>query len=411
MNSNKTIIVYGLVLASSLGMITQGYFLGFSGSTQYINEEDVKVATVETGEFSQIVNGYGQLQSKDKRLITATSQAMVDEILLKPGAQVQKNDTILILKNPQLEMALREELNHLQNIKSTRRKTKLEQQREMLLQESSLSELSADVELANLMVEAQSSLVEAGIVSELEFRKSKLKAEQLNNRIALEQTRLLKLAEVHREQLAIIDESIAQKNQNFLATKRQFEKLIVKAGIDGVLQRLSVTLGQSVSIGEELALVGSMKNLIAEIQVPQLQANLIRIGSTVEVDSRNGLINGQVVRIDPVVKNGAVFVEVDIPMSNSLDIRPMQSINALIFGESRGNVSSVKKPIGINEDSHAYVYKITSENTATKVQVQFGQLSNQQIEIVSGLKPGDEIIVSSSKVTNDAETIRLVKKG
>jgi HlyD family secretion protein len=401
-------LIYGGIILTSFVLLFSGWNMGFSGSKEYIDMNDIKIAMVETGEFSKKINGYGSLQSKNQRLITSSTQAIVDEIKLKPGAIVQKDTILLILKNPVLENKMQQALANLHNSKTTKRKIVLEQQREILLQESQLSQLKADTQMANLQVEAQSSLVESGVVSGMDAKRSELKAKQLKEQLSLEKKRLMKLEEVHKEYLRIQDDIIAQMEIQFNAAKSQLEQLVVKAGLKGILQTMSVTLGQSVTMGDKLALVGSTNELIAEIKVPQLQASLVRVGNDVEVDTRHGLVTGQVLRIDPVVVDGAVKVDVQLPKKLSAAIRPMQMVDATIFGKKRSNITSVQKPIGVTQDSQYQIFKLINEHLATRTEVKFGQISNNRIEVISGLNPGDNILIALPAVSADVNQIQLV---
>lgn len=401
-------LIYGGIILTSLALLFSGWSMGFSGAKQYINIDDIKIVRVETGDFSQKINGYGSLQSKNQRLITSSTQAIVDEIKMKPGAIVQNDTILLILKNPLLENKMQQALANLHNSKTTKRKIALEQQREVLLQESQLSQLKADTEMASLQVEAQSSLVESGVVSGMDAKRSKLKEKQLKEQLALENKRLIKLQEVHKEYLTIQDDIIAQMEVQFDAAKYQLDQLVVKAGLNGILQTMSVTLGQSVTMGDKLALVGSINELIAEIKVPQLQASLVRVGNDVEVDTRHGLVAGQVLRIDPVVVDGAVKVDVQLPKTLSAAIRPRQMVDATIFGKNRSNITSVQKPLGVTQGSQNNVFKLINEHVAIRIEVKFGQLSSSHIEVISGLSSGDKIIISSPAIGADVDQIQLV---
>ena len=405
---SKSFLAYGLITGASFLLLLSGWSMGFSGSRQYLNLSDVSIATVTTGEFSQKVTGYGVLQSKDQRLLTATSMGIVDEIRLRPGAEVASDSVILTIKNPELEVALQQSMTNLNSAKTELRKLQFEQRREQLSQESQLSKLMSESEMAQLLVEAQESLSETGVVSGIEVKKTRLQAKHLERQLLLEQERLEQLTEVHKEQVQIKEEEIEQALKAWLSAKQQLEQMVVRAGIDGILQRLPVNLGQSVAIGDELALVGSKDGLIAEIKVPQLQANLVRIGSTAEIDTRHGLVDGQVVRIDPVVENGAVKVDIQLPEQLSDAIRPMQTVDAIIFGQNRSNISSVQKPLGVSKDMSLDVFKLIANNTAQRIKVQFGQVSNNNIEVISGLRAGEKIIVSSPDIDADVEIVKLV---
>ena len=262
--------------------------------------------------------------------------------------------------------------------------------------------------MANLQVDAQASLVKSGIVSGMDAKRSKLKAQQLNERLALERKRLIKLQEVHTEHLLIQDDAIEQAKAKFDAAKYQLEQMVVRAGLNGVLQRMPLSLGQSVNMGDELALVGSLNALVAEVKVPQLQASLVQVGSEAEIDTRHGLVSGKVIRIDPVVADGAVKVDIQLPEKLAASIRPMQMVDAVIFGKSRSNVSSVAKPLGATQGSQFQVFKLINDYLATRVEVKFGQTSNNSIEVISGLQPGDKIIVSLPNVETNVKQIQLV---
>ena len=405
MNLSK--FVYGALFTASLALLLSGWSLGFSGSKAFLSADEVTLSTVQTGEFSQRVSGYGTLQSENQRLITASSAAVVDRLLIKPGGRVSADNVLMTLQNPALESALEQTLAELENLKLSRRKLALEQQREMLAQESSLLELKSATEIAELQMQARAPLVKTGVVSKVEYRSSQVTYQRLNERLQLEINKLGKLQEVHSEYLQIQEEEIKQAQAKFDRARANLEKLRIKAGIEGVVQRLPVKLGQSVSVGDELALVGSLSPLIAQVKVPQLKASLVQVGASAEIDTRHGLVKGQVMRVDPVVEKGAVMVEIQLTGALNKNIRPMQLVDAVIFGESRADVNFVDKPSAVDSDSSAAVFKMIDDYQAQRVQVQFGTGTDNVIEIRSGLKVGDSIITSALSVAEDTQIIQL----
>lgn len=409
MKTNLSTLVYSAVGLLSALLLISGWSIGFAGGLHYINAASVSVATVQSGDFTQRVTGYGSLQSQNQRLLTASSMATVDEIKLRPGAVVEPDSIILTLKNPALEMAAQQALANLHNKRSNSRRLALEQQREILEQTSRLAELRSDAELAALQVEAEAPLAAAGIISGMDARRSRARAEQLAERYQLEQQKLTTLQEVHQQYLLIQQEDVQQAEAELNNATYQLQQLVVLAGLQGVLQRLPVSLGQSVNIGDELALVGSLSPLVAEVKVPQMQVRLLQVGASADVDTRHGIITGQVVRIDPVVADGAVQVDILLPEQLSADIRPMQMVDARIHGQSRGLVSFVDRPAGIAEDSRVELFKLDANQLASRVPVQFGKASGQQIEVVAGLNPGDRIIVSDLQLDSSVKQLKLTQ--
>lgn len=402
----KAKIIYQSLVGISVVMLISGWRLGYSDDAQVIARNSVSIAKVESGDFAIKIEGYGSLQSVNKRLLTATSNAVVDEIKLKAGAVVSADTVILVLKNPELTKKLRQALAKLQNAKTNKRQINLQQQREMLDNESNLSELESESEMIMLQVEAERSLAQSGVISGIAAKKNELKAKQQHKRMVLEKSKIAKLIAMQKEALAIQDDLINQAQEEFNITKKMVEQLSVKAGINGVIQRSSLNLGQSVSAGTELALIGSLSPLVAEIKVPQLQAYMVNAGMKAEINTVNGQLIGQVVRVDPVVVDGAVQVDIELSENNS-SIKPMQLVDATVFAQVQKNVNYVKTPTGVNENTTVKLFRLSEDNRAMQVEVKFGKASGQIIQVLSGLKAGDKVISSKLDLPKEAKQIKL----
>jgi len=404
---NKQKIIYRCLIGVSMLMLVTGWRLGYSNSLEYVSREAVSIAKVEAGDFSIKVEGYGTLQSLNKRLLTATNNAIVDEIKLKAGAVVNADTVLMTLKNPRLEAELRKALAKLQNSKTQKRQVLLLQQRELLNSESLLAEIEAEEEIAMLQVDAERALAKSGIVSGINAKRNELRAKQLNKKVKLERNKLDKIVAVHTEALLIQDDLIAQARDEFDVAKQMVEQLSVKAGMAGVLQRSSLNLGQSVSIGTELALIGSLSPLVAEIKVPQMQAHMVAAGMQAEINTVNGQILGQVVRIDPVVSEGAVQVDIQLNDGIYKGVKPMQLVDATIFAQVQQGIHYIKTPVGVSENTSALLFKLTKDGLANQVEVKFGKASGQLIQVLSGLNAGDEIITSKLTLENETTQIKL----
>jgi HlyD family secretion protein len=396
--------IYYTLIGISLVMLITGWRLGHA-DMDILPLTSVTISKVETGNFSIKINGYGTLQSVNKRLLTATSNAVIDEIILKAGAVVNADTVIMTLKNPQLESLLRQAVAELQNSKTLKRKLILQQQRERLNNESSLSQLESESEIAMLQVEAERTLAKSGIIAGIQAKKNELTAKQLINRVKLEKSKLNKLISMQEEALSIQDDLITQSQDEFDVATLMINQLSVTAGLKGVIQRLPLNLGQSVAAGTELALIGSLSPLIAEIKVPQMQSHMISLGMAAEISTLNGQVMGEVIRVDPVVNDGAVQIDIELSTQTTLGIKPMQLVDATIFADVRQGVQYIKKPLGIKENTQVSLFKLAENNIANRVDVQLGKISGEQIEILSGLKAGDEVITSIHELS--AETLHI----
>lgn len=216
------------------------------------NRSELWFAKVQKGTLEMNVDAYGTLQSYEQRLLASPSKGVVEEVLLKPGAAVEVGSVILKLNNPELVQQVEKETRELENTKSALKQLRIEVQREYLAQEANLAQLEGDTEAAQLELSARKTLAEKGIVSALDFKKSQLSTKQLLNRLKIEKKRLAQLEEAHIESIKIFKDKIKQQQAVLEGVIDKKNRLLIRSGIKGVLQKLPVELGQSVNEGEQL---------------------------------------------------------------------------------------------------------------------------------------------------------------
>lgn len=381
-----------LIVMSALLLV---YLVKQSVSQVSLNKKDLVIAQVAQGDLTVSVDGYGKLVSHKQELITALTRATVKEIVLKPGAVVKQGSLIVKLENPELGYQLSSAEQQLVSLKANSRQLALNQQREIIAENTKIAELSAQLEAASLKREAEEKLFNQGIVSGLKFRESQLHEKQLKTKIRLVKQSLTHLQKVHQEALLIQQERINQQLNTVKNAQDRLNALHVIAKFDGILQRLPVNLGQSINPGQEIALIGSTSDLIAEIRVPQSQANTISIGQTVEVDTRQSVIQGKVSRIDPIVHDNSVLVDVVFTQPLDSQMRPEQTVDAEIITDILPNVAYIERPANIQAKSQLAMYRLVQgENKATRVEVSFGQKTSRYVSIKQGAQPGDRFILT-----------------
>jgi multidrug resistance efflux pump len=357
--------------------------------------KDILLATVKQGDIDVTVEGYGKLTSDKLQLITTLTQATVEEIVLKPGATVTKESIIVKLANPELQQQVESAEYSLAEVKANLRQLKLNQKRETLIEKSSFLELISQHKAANLKLAAQKKLVKSGIVKQIEYQENILHEAQLKERIEIYKERNEQLVEVHKEAVNIQQERIKQVTQKLTIAKNRRSKLVVRAGFDGVLQRLSVKLGQSLSPGQEVALIGSVTELIALIRVPQNKVQLVKVGQNVVVDTRQATIMGRVVRIDPIVDQNTVEVEISLPSTLPKTARPEQNIDAVITASILKNIYYIDRPANVRAQSETSLYQLNkSSDEAQRKLLNFGEKTGRYIQITSEVNAGDRFIIS-----------------
>jgi HlyD family secretion protein len=230
----------------------------------------------------------------------------------------------------------------------------------------------------------------------------------LDSRVTLETKRLASSRLEAKAKLASEDEKVRQLRDAVQLKRTQLEALKVRAGIDGELQTLAVQVGQQVTVGQELARVANPKKLKAELKIAETQAKDIQLGQPVTIDTRNGIVSGRVIRIDPSVQNGTRTVDASLEGELPKGAVPDLSVDGTIELERLENILYVGRPVHGQENSTVGLFKVDADGAgASRVQVRLGRTSVNTIEVMDGLKEGDRIILSDTSQWDNADRIRL----
>ena len=308
------------------------------------------------------------------------------------------------LANPELKQEVDSALRELSQQKANLRQLKLNQKRAILNESSTFAELEARYETAKVRLEAHTGLVKLGIVPALDYKDSIVQEAQLKKRLNIHKQRTAALKLVNEEAINIQNEQIMQQQGQLDIAENRLNRLTVKAGFNGVLQRLSVELGQSLAGGQEIALIGSVQDLIALVRVPQSKAQQIFIGQKAIIDTRRDKIIGTVSRIDPVVVDNTVEVEIALPDQLPASARPQLSVDAIIITDTLANITYMERPVNGKANSTSSLFQLDeSNNVAIRTQVKFGKEAGRYIEIIEGAKVNDIFIVSDLSLQKKSE--------
>lgn len=373
-----------------------------------VDRASVWVDTVKRGPMLRQVRGAGTLVPEDIQWIPATTQGRVERILLRPGAAVRPDSVILELSNPQLQQAVMEARLAAQSARASYENRKAELENQLLAQESDVAAIETAYKNAALQLEANEALAKDLLVSSITLKQSRSAAEDLKNRLANAEKRLANQRAGIKSQLAPQEAEVNQREAAYQLRLTELDDLRVKARMHGVLQQVPVEVGAQVSPGTNLARVADPTNLKAELRIAETQTKDIRIGQYAEVDTRNGVVKGKVARIDPAATGGTVGVDVILDGDLPPGARPDLSVDGTIELERLADVIYMGAPAFGQENSTVSLFKLTPGGTeAERVTVKLGKRSVNQVEILEGLKPGDQVILSDTSAQDGFDRIRL----
>jgi HlyD family secretion protein len=279
---------------------------------------------------------------------------------------------------------------------------------DLLTSRAAAAQVEADYNKAKMQAQMNEELAKDQLVSALVLKQSQVDAEQLGVRNQIAKDQLASKTESMRAQLAVQQSAVDQAKAFLSLTKQQQQELKVRAGLDGMLQLVPVEVGQQVAPGTNLARVANPSRLKAEIKIAETQAKDIQLGQKAEVDTRNGVVQGRVARIDPSVQNGTRTVDVTLIGDLPKGAVPDLSVDGTIELERLNDVLFMGRPAFGQDQSVVGLFKIGEDGVnAERVQVKLGRSSVNTIEVLSGLKVGDQVILSDMSAYDAYDRIRL----
>ncbi|MGH8225520.1 MAG: efflux RND transporter periplasmic adaptor subunit [Gammaproteobacteria bacterium] len=385
------------------------YFLLPTGAA--VSRSDLLIATVKSGPLAIRVQAPGTLKPEVLRWITASSPGVAEDVKVLPGDHVEADSVLAVLANPKLKSAVIAAQSDLANAQATLVSTRATLKNQLLSLQGDLATARSNAKAAALKAEAEKDLVNQQVVSRLDYARTKLDADNLAEQVKFTEQRVKVFrsnmgAQVKAQQ-AKVDALAAALDE----AQAEVTALTVRAGLAGVVQAVAVQNGQTLALGGNIARIASLKHLKAVLQVPPSEADELAVGQSVAVELNVGAsttIDGKVARIAPSVSAGSVDVDVSLPGELPPGARPNLSVSGTIAIATLKQTVYVQRPVYSQRDSTQTLYKLVAGgDAAVPVQVKFGRASDQEIQILSGLKPGDQVIVSDTSDFVGGKRVRI----
>jgi HlyD family secretion protein len=366
-------------------------------ATATLDRSTAVIQTVKRGQMLREVRGIGTLVPQSVRYIPAPADGRVEQIPVQAGVVVGYDTVIVTLSNPQLQQEAMDAEFQVKATQADQESLRTRLESESMTQESAIASIKAQYSQAKLQLDTDEVLGKQGLVSELLLKISRMQVQELGNRLKVEQLRLVVGGKSVGAQIKA--QEIRVQGLRALAKLKsdQVEALNVRAGTSGVLQQVSVQVGQQVTPGLNIARVADPASLKAELRIAETQIKDVKLGQPVAVDTRNGIIQGQVQRIDPAAREGTFTVDVSLTGPLPASARPDLTVDGTIELERLENVLYVGRPALGTPQQTVSLFRLNSNGQeAVRTQVMLGRSSVSTIEIINGLKEGDQVIISDT---------------
>jgi HlyD family secretion protein len=400
-------IIYGAAGVALVALVTMG-LAKLKPAAPSVERSTVWIDTVKRGPMLRQVRGLGTLIPVDIRWIPAVTEGRVDRVLVLPGTAVKADTVLLELSNPQLQQEALDAEWKLKASEADYKNLQVQLASQVLAQKSEAAKSQSEYSQAKMQADTDSELQRLGVISENSLKVSNEKARELSTRNEIEHQRLTNASQVLEAQLQAKQAEVEQFRALFQLKQSRLDGLRVRAGTNGVLQEQTLKAGQWVIPGTTLAKVVQPERLKAELKIAETQAKDIQLNQPASVDTHNGVISGHVMRIDPSVLNGTVTVDVALDGALPQGARPDLSVDGTIDLERITDVLYVGRPAFGQEKSTVGIFKLEPDGrTAVRAQVKLGRSSVNTVEIIQGLKEGDQVVLSDMSRWDSYDRVRL----
>ncbi len=407
----RRVILIAVILAA-IPLITMG-LSRLKPAAPAVDRGTVWIDAVKRGPMVREVRGLGTLVVEEFLWIPAAFDSRVEKINFLPGVKVHAQDVVMVLRNPQMELDAADLEWQIKQAEANYDNLKVTLETQQLAQKATTEGVKSDMEQAELQADRDTQLSKMGLKSDLETKLSLAKWKELKGRYVLSQQQLDISGESITAQLDAQKVQIENLRAAYQLRKEQVEELTIRAGVEGTVTQLGTTgmpleVGMRVTPGTILAKIAQPNRLKATLKIPETQAKDVVIGQTASIDTRNGIIPGHVTRIDPAAVNGTVDVDVKLHGQLPPGARPDLSVDGTITIERLADVVYVGRPVIGQPGAKITLFKLDPQGKeAERVQVTLGRSSVNSIEVVDGLKVGDQVILSDMSAQDAFNRIRL----
>jgi HlyD family secretion protein len=396
------------ILVASLGLVALTALAVSLGSRPPgVDGDALWSGRVSRGEFVHEVSANGTLVAPEIRAITNRSDGVVERIVVLPGEVVGPDDVLVELSSPQIQNDLEDSRYELEAAEAEERLRQAQAADKFLDMRAGVASAEAEYTSARLESEAKTAGGDQ-IASAIEIEQARIRADQLFERLEAERAKFERYPETRAAEDAAAEAKLAQQRQKAMRLQRQANDLSVRAGIAGVVQEVNVEAGERATAGTDIARIVNPELLIARVRVSERDESRVEIGQPVRLEIGRDTVDGRVMRIDPTVRDRLVTVDVELVGEPRTALRPDTSVTARIELERVPDTLLLDRPVQLRDEEQTIaLFRRIDGDRAERVEVEVGRASPRQIEIVSGLAPGDDVILADMSEWVDEPVVRI----
>jgi HlyD family secretion protein len=365
-------------------------------SKLYVDKSQITIATVQADKFQEFIPIDGVVLPKNTIYIDAVQGGFVEKIYVEDGAILKKGDTILKLSNTNMELSQMETETRIYEAINNLENTKISLEQSKFTRQSEIVELQYSIDKTNLDFERKKQLYAEDVISKKEFEDAQrdydFTVKQM--KISIELKKLDSISAVSRSKN--IDATISRMHNNLGLLKTTIENLYIKAPIEGQLSSFSAEIGETKAAGEHLGTIDLAEGFKLRANIDERYVSRVYIGQEAEFDFAGNTFKLAISKIYTDVTNGSFQVDLFFKGEEPGQIKRGQTLQIRLSFSSPADAVIVKRGGFFQETGGNWIYIVDpSGEFATKRKIKIGRQNTNYYEVMEGLEPGEQVVISS----------------
>jgi HlyD family secretion protein len=405
---NKSLViklVIALALITAFVVFVLPKFTSMFSSDLTIAKERLRFATVIKGNLQRDIGVQGKIVAANSPTLYAKAPGIVS-LFIKAGDTVTQGQKLAEIDSPQLRNRYEQELATLEQLELAVGRHKIEIKTTQLNTQQTIEMSSVNLESADINKKRAETSIKDSLISKKEFEEkvAEFKRASLAHRHAKQNFDLQK----ESMEFELKSKQSQLGRQQFVVDdlKRQVSELHLLAPTDGIIGSVNIREKDNVIANASLITVIDLSAFEVEVNIPESFADDLGVGLASEITFNGETHQGEIIAISPEVTNGQVVGRLRFSEKIVANLRQNQRVSARILIESKEDILKVRRGAFVESGGGRIIYLVNDDN-ATRQKVTLGARSIGEVEILSGLKAGDKIVVSSIDVFNNREQIYL----
>jgi HlyD family secretion protein len=406
---NKILFVTSFIIVT---LIVSYFFilpsiLNWTKGISAVHKDKLNIAAVEQGLFIRDLSVQGKVIAARRPILYSPAQGTVT-YSVEAGDSVIAKQTIAIIDSPELKSEYNQQVANLTRLQNQLEREKIQVKKSNLEQENQIGQALVALNAAEREMRRSDEAMKNKIISDIDYQKAKddLQNAKREYEHAVKEVALIK----ESQKFEIKTRELELRSQQVKVTelKRQVDGLKITSPVTGLVGNLSTQQKNSVAKNQALLSIVDLSEYELEVQIPESYADDLALGMEAEITLNQRVYKGELVAISPEIVQGRVQGKIRFTNKGLTGLRQNQRLTTRVILERKNNIQYLPRGQFLKTYNGRFAYVI-KENSAVKTPIKIGSRSLGKVEVISGLKTGDNVVISDSDVFKDASSVRILQ--